>query len=389
MKDTLSTHPTPFPKAQWHERTPGWRQRALRIIVRDALLLILLITVGEIAVRMLAPGYKQFIYSDLVTGGHPHVFNSLGLRDREFPIARPAGETRILCLGNSVTRGTGIAQEDTYPKQLERLLAQRDAGRTWFVINAGGEGQSTDRALAFLEGVGMEMEPAAVVLGFSPSMLGVIARGQSDEVPHTDTADTVAKPQQPRQDGRSIAKRLLLGSYLYAFLNSNVRTVLYRMGVLRDRVDVPSGAIFAYAFNAPGVDLQVVEEAYSAMKKGLARLRDVARARGVPLIVLGIPPQFEISRRDVDNERGLDLRKARISPLARLTEYCQELNIDFVDITPALSAARQEMVEGERDWNDLYVPLDFTHLNSAGQRIIAETLLPHVKLVITPAETGF
>lgn len=378
MKDTLSTFPTPFAKPQWHERTAGWKQRVLRVIGRDVLLLILFLAVGELAVRMLAPGYKQFIYSDTVTGGHPHVFNSLGLREREFPVTRPDGEARILCLGNSVTRGTGIAQEDTYPKQLEQMLGKSGSPGT-FVINGGGEGQSTDRAIAFMETTGLEMNPSEVIFGFSPSMLGVIARQQGGEVARHAEQDRGAKPRPPGQDMRSVGKRILLGSYLYAFLNANARTVLYRLGVLRDRLDVPKGAIFAYAFNTPGVEVAMVEDAYAELKAGLAQLRDLTGQRGIRLTVLGIPPRFEISTLPEDNERGLELRRIRIRPLARLAEYCQELGINYVDVTPALHEARQQMVDGKRAWDDLYVPQDFTHLNATGQRVIAATLLESLR----------
>lgn len=363
-------------RSLWHDRTPGWRRRVLRVAARDVVLLFVLIAVGELAVRVLAPGYRRFIFSETVTGGHPHVANSLGLREQEFPVVPPEGERRILCLGNSVTRGTGIAQEDTYPKQWQRLLARRDPGGSWFVVNGGGEGQSTERALTFLEEVGLDLRPSLIVLGFSPSMLGVIARQQSDERPGHDAAGGQGA-RAPRRDVRSLGKRILLGSYLYAFVNANVRSVFYRAGVLRDRLDVPQGAIFAYAFQAPGVDLEAVEQAYAELRSGLARLRDVAAGRGVAFVVLGIPSRFEISALPEDNERGLELRRARIRPLVRLAEYCAELGVPFVDATPGLREARRRMIAGLEPWDDLYIPLDVTHLNAAGQAVVARALVDH------------
>src|SRR5262249_13886526 len=64
-------------------------------------------------------------------------FNSLGLRDREFPFGKPPGTFRILVLGDSYPEGVQVPVEQTFPKQLERMLATREPGRPFEVINAG------------------------------------------------------------------------------------------------------------------------------------------------------------------------------------------------------------------------------------------------------------
>lgn len=59
--------------------------------------------------------------------------NSDGLRGEE--VRQPKPELRILCVGDSVTFGWGLAQTQTYPAQLERILAAQ--GRDVEVLNAG------------------------------------------------------------------------------------------------------------------------------------------------------------------------------------------------------------------------------------------------------------
>ncbi len=54
--------------------------------------------------------------------------NSLGLRSPE--LASPAAGQRILCIGDSVTMGWGVADDQTYPAHLARILGTE-------VINAG------------------------------------------------------------------------------------------------------------------------------------------------------------------------------------------------------------------------------------------------------------
>jgi len=47
--------------------------------------------------------------------------NSRGFREREFRLQEPSRKQRLLCLGDSFTFGTGVAVEDSWPRQFERL----------------------------------------------------------------------------------------------------------------------------------------------------------------------------------------------------------------------------------------------------------------------------
>ena len=50
--------------------------------------------------------------------------NSLGFRDREFPKEKPAGELRVLAIGDSFTFGAGVQLDDCWVQLLERRLAE-------------------------------------------------------------------------------------------------------------------------------------------------------------------------------------------------------------------------------------------------------------------------
>ena len=92
--------------------------------------------------------------------------NSHGFRDREFPLEKPPGTTRIAVLGDSVIWGHGIRLEDTFAKQLERLLAERAVGR-FEVLNFGVSGYSLQQEVEqFLVRARM-FDPDIVILGTS------------------------------------------------------------------------------------------------------------------------------------------------------------------------------------------------------------------------------
>lgn len=363
----------------WQTPTPHLGKRIARVLVVDLLILAVLIATGEVGVRRFLPEYSQFVFTETLTGGHPRTRNSFGMRDREFPVARPADETRLLCLGNSTTRGAGVAVEHSYPKQLETLLDQRGTIGIHLVINAGGEGRSLIRALEFLKEDGLAFEPAVVVLGFSPSMLGILKREQAslkasqsgtEQVRSASVSTKMALPDRLLQRVRVT----LYGSYLYAFLNGNLRRALYRIGILRDRMDAGS-AISAYAFDVPGVDLNDIEGAYRLLDTSLTDMKALLDERDIPFVVLGIPSRFRISDDRVDNQHGFELEKIRIEPLDRVAAYCEDLGVPFVDLRLQLRRERRRMLDGGRPWDDLYVPLDYAHLNSVGLHIAAEELL--------------
>jgi hypothetical protein len=95
-------------------------------------------------------------------------FNALGCRDRDYPIPRPGGTTRILILGDSFTMGVGVKEEDTIAKKLESLLnneADTTASkRSYEVINCGVSGYGTHEERLFYQLFGEKYEPDVVLL---------------------------------------------------------------------------------------------------------------------------------------------------------------------------------------------------------------------------------
>lgn len=342
-------------------------RRILRAVLLDAVALAVALAAGEMAVRTFYPQAGRHVFSETLTGGHPIWLNSFGLRDVEFPRARPAGQRRVLCLGDSTTFGAGLAAEETYPKQMERLLNPEGGSNRWFVINAGGQGSSITGLTEFLKEKGLAFGPEAVVLGFSPTMVSVAGQSQSSPAPK-------ATPGRRLERAALSLHARLVGSTLYALFDANLRRRLYRMGIIRDRMDHPQGALLAYAFNVPGIQRQEVEQAYRTLEGELSDLKRLLDERGIPLIVLGIPSRFRISESPPDNERGYDLSLIRIEPGERVAGLCGRMKIPFVDLRHILRNLRKRMLQGKLPWDDLYIPTDYAHLNATGMKETAKEL---------------
>jgi lysophospholipase L1-like esterase len=89
-------------------------------------------------------------------------FNELGLRDRPVGLKRP-GELRVVILGDSVVFGWGVAEEDTFGRQLEDRLRDR-LGRPVRTVNTGVCSYNTVQQLHYLRRAGARLQPDIVLL---------------------------------------------------------------------------------------------------------------------------------------------------------------------------------------------------------------------------------
>ncbi len=104
--------------------------------------------------------------SSFVTLGVPFTTNEYGFRDQP-TIQKTPNTFRILCIGDSVTFGTGVANHETFPNVLESLLQHR-AGNTLKVdvINAGVSAYNIRNIRALLETTITAFQPEAVLYTF-------------------------------------------------------------------------------------------------------------------------------------------------------------------------------------------------------------------------------
>jgi lysophospholipase L1-like esterase len=92
--------------------------------------------------------------------------NSMGLRDREYPLEKPPDSVRVLMLGDSLTFGWGVKLEDTPAKILESTLNRDGSGKTYEVINSGVGNYNTRMEVAYFLDRGRLLKPDVVVLNY-------------------------------------------------------------------------------------------------------------------------------------------------------------------------------------------------------------------------------
>ena len=106
------------------------------------------------------------VNGELYTWGHRVENNKHGFREKEFTSPKPDGVYRIMVLGDSLTWGAGLAEEQRYTAVAEELLNKVADDRKFEVINFGISGGPTTVQRDILRHLRHHVEPDRIVVGF-------------------------------------------------------------------------------------------------------------------------------------------------------------------------------------------------------------------------------
>ena len=131
--------------------------------------------------------------------------NSMGLRDRDFPIPKPPGAGRILVLGDSMVFGVGLPPGKTLSARLSEFMRPDEA------INAGIFGYNLKQEIALLRDVGLAYQPSQVVACFVHNDIENWGLGDGGAVPEIKSSRFSPPPAEAWST--RLADRLLPGAF--------------------------------------------------------------------------------------------------------------------------------------------------------------------------------
>jgi len=310
----------------------------------------------------------------MVMGPVPYTVktNSLGFRGPEIALEKPAGVLRIAALGDSVTDGFYVDNDDTYPAQMERCLRQR--GIRAEVVNAARGNSSIDAEYAILRRFVLRLNPDWVALAFVANdiddLRGVPKEGLVTRDFEPFSAEQAAAASESLLLARTALGELVLDASLRVRyenyrrfqrgMDSAERASRYRipgqentgecLRVFLDKHAARNDSILLYKEFTPEQRETIDNYCYA-----LDHMRQLLQSRGVRLLFVYTPGYNEIH----DPDAPVILRAA-------LRTACEEQAIPFVDTTPAFqAAAKKEILD--------LAPVDF-HFNPAGNRVLSETV---------------
>ena len=355
----------------------------MRILVRNVLLLILLSGILffllEGSVRLLAPQQSRM---EMVNGeslgvsdsvlGHRlrpgavavdraieftarYAINEQGLRDGVVHHASRSEErTRFLVLGDSFTFGVGNDYEHIWPVLVERTLAAR--GRRVELLNAGVPAFDTRLEILYLNQLFAQTTPAAVILTFLPNDLFTNnpLQGKGEKADHAQPVVVSADEKSETLHIVTLLQRLLMNS-------DRVYSFLYRITARRQYFELP-----------PTAELEFRLATTHDLLREAARF---CRERGVPLVVLSIPQQFQV----LVEGRGYRYEGMDMHYIDReFGRLAVEEGFRWISTLDTLASTYREKRE------DLYYRFD-GHLNERGNRVVAEYFADQLDPVVQAA----
>ena len=335
-------------------RSGAWARRVLFSLVPICALFL----AGELAVRWFSFPYREansrfrthrrlrYVLRAnyrIRKGGAVHESsNRFGLRGSPDLRREKGSKFRIAAIGDSVTFGLGLADSQTYPAQLERLLNRRAGGPRFEVLNAGLPGYSPIQSRLYFE---------HRVAAFRPDL--VLWQFIEDDV--TDVLD-----YRPLEG----ARYHLRTSALYWYLTYKWGDLRYRFFILPNRVGKdrsalpPAGWIRRVSTHAPAFRVAPPNQdklrGRPIMSGEIRRLHASARRLGTKVVMVFFP--------------YVDYRTSRLIPStdAWLAGLSRREGYHYVSLTRRFIRTPAGP--------PLYLPQDSIHQNARGYGLAARFL---------------
>jgi lysophospholipase L1-like esterase len=240
--------------------------------------------------------------------------NSKGLRDREFSYEKPPGRLRIMMLGDSFTVGWGAKFDETFPKRIERMYADR--GIQAEAINTGVGNYNTIQEVEYYLREGYKYNPDIVVLNFTFN--------DAEPVPVSSPPPTILRV-----------------CYSCIFVEGRIDSVLRELFVKKDWAD--------YYLGLYGDDGQA--KGWLDAKAYIAKLAAFTKAHGTKLLIASMPELHDVQH----------YRLQKITDLVH--EAADENDVPFVDLLPYVQGVPSP---------ELWVTPPDPHPNGLAHKLFAE-----------------
>lgn len=311
--------------------------------------------------------------------------NRYGLRDVNIPYEKTKSIKRILVLGDSFTFGIGVSLDQTFPKQLEKMLNERYQDNEFQVINSGVGGYSPVHEFLYLKTEGIKYQPDIVIIGLHMNDF-IEERASLKHAKRDEKGEIVAiQISQKHLFPEAVEDFLKKNSFTYNVFLQNEERLLKLKGKIIARLtfqQVPEYSKEATDFKPGDIekDLFVItreipesdfNKLFSPVAERLNQMSQFLNQRKIPMVIIVIPSAHQISSTQWTTGRITLKLSEETYPtkiFEQLNQLTSENKIPFLDLTRDLQAY---LANGKNP--DLYYDYD-GHFTVEGQKVTADSI---------------
>ena len=289
--------------------------------------------------------------------------NSDNLRDVEHSIDKPPNTYRIVVLGDSMTFGWGVNEEDTWWKILENKLNTNSKNIKYEIINLGVWMYTYDQQYLRLKEKGLKYQPDLVIQGIYWPHLRTIATHQwqkdksGEIIKITDPTIYITKEGILKtKDKNLFISFLKQHSRLANFIISRLQTILFKKSLITSDLHLLDEDSFSKFHDT-------WEKAFESIKQTKRLLEE----EKIPYAIFLIPREVQVSQNEWHPLFSSVMNEKMFSediPQKIFKNFAESEKVEILDLLPDFRAKYQP---------DLYFSID-PHLTKKGQELISEGL---------------
>jgi hypothetical protein len=339
--------------------------------------------------------------------------NSLGFRDDDHRIEKPAGVCRLVFIGDSFIAGFEVNFEKHFSKLLGHNLNQAPIGdcQQFEVLNFGVAGWGTDQEFLAFKNIALEFKPDIVILGFS--VINDVRNNslkldklyqQKNKTPNPKNYFILENEKLVRTN--TLAEENFFGQpkiKLKRFLKNNFQSIAFIAKRIRKikflakplvKIGIVSDMFVELSKDYIPLDYQIYSQnynkdwqnAWAVTKKLILEFDKLAKQNSADFILLIIPNREQIYQdlwgEILENYPAMKASElVKDKPQLELMEFCKQEKLNCLNLLPIFKTHAKENPKPK-----LYFKYD-GHFTETGHEKLNQVLYEYLKDLKTSTST--